>query len=120
WTELGSGNKDAYSCWPPSSACGPGSWFSKKWLQWDADLRMIREHHCTPSFGTCSLDQVPFWAGVELLTPPAAGQQVTLAAWNYAPGAPARDQDVERYALMTAGTVQDLTAPELLPGSGDP
>lgn len=122
YTEFASGDKNAYSCWPPSSGCGPGGWFNKKWLQWDGAWRMIREHYCAgpPVPDGCALETVPYWIGLKLLTPPASGQAVTLAAWNWAPGDPDRDTDVERHAIMSAGTIQDLSAPDLGPPSGDP
>ncbi len=123
-TELASGSKNAYSCWPPSSSCGPGSWFSKKWVQWDDSLRLIREHYCAgqPVPAGCNLNAVPYWIGVQLLTPPDTllGQKVTLAAWSWAPGSPFRDQDGERYGLMSAGTIQSLAGDSLQPGTGDP
>jgi len=125
YAELKSGSKNDYACWPPSSFCSPqGSWYGKSWLQYDAPLRMIREHYCRaqPIPGGCNLAHVPHWMGIQMLTPPdpARGQHVTLAAWAYAPGSPLRDQDVERYAIMSAGTVQDLSQPDLLPQTGDP
>jgi hypothetical protein len=58
FTELMSGPKNAYSCWPPSSACSVyGSWFSKAWLEYDAPLRLLREHRCAgyPIPGGCQL-----------------------------------------------------------------
>jgi hypothetical protein len=73
---------------------------------------------------------VPEWVGIGLLgARPGADtasvlphKQVTMAAWKWSPGNALRDQDVERYALMSAGTIQtDLgTNPDLLPVSGDP
>lgn len=123
YTELASGPKHLYSTWPPSSASGPGPWFGKAWLQYDPEA-LLREHYCAalPVPEGCNLGFVPYWAGVKLLTPPtpALGQAVTLAAWEWSPGNVLRDEDVERYALMGAGTIADLTAPELMPQSGDP
>jgi hypothetical protein len=125
WTQLASGPKSAYASWPPSSATGPGSWYSKKWLQYDATLRMIREHYCAaqPVPGGCNLGFVPAWMGIELLgaSPNGIGEkQVTLAAWNWSPGNTVRDEDTERYAIMSAGTTQNLNAPDLMPQTGDP
>ena len=123
WTEFASGDKNSYSCWPPSSACGStGSWFSKKWLQHEPGFRMVREHYCAalPVPGGCILDRAPVWMGVQVLSHPAPWQHVTLAAWNYAPRSELRDQDTERYAIMSAGTTQDLTQPDLMPQTGDP
>jgi hypothetical protein len=123
WTELASGDKNSYTCWPPSTSCGTtGGWFYKKWLQYDASRRLVREHYCAalPVPDGCILSRVPAWMGVQLLSHPAAGQHVTLAAWPYAPGSELRALDTQRYALMSAGTIQDLGWPELMPQSGDP
>jgi len=125
FTELMSGPKNAYSCWPPSSACSAyGSWFSKAWLEYDPPLRLLREHRCAgyPIPGGCQLAVTPYWAGVKILTPPdpARAQAVTLAAWNWSPGNTARDQDTERYAILSAGTIQSLTTPDVMPVTGDP
>jgi len=122
-TDLASGNRHSYACWPPTLGCSPiGSWYSKKWLVWDASQRLLREHYCVgvPVPSGCQLARVPPWAGVTLLTPPGAGQRLTLAAWNYGPGNTTRDEDVERYALMSAGTVQDISPALFPPGYSDP
>ncbi len=124
YAEFASGNARWYGCWPPVWRCGPGrtSWFSRKWVAYDDSLRLLREHYCynQPVPGGCYLDDVPPWVGLELLTRPTAGQGVTVAAWKFSPNDPARDQDVERYALMSAGTVADFTVPDLAPGTGNP
>jgi hypothetical protein len=123
YTQLASGDRNSYACWPPSSACSStGGWYNKKWLQYDGAQRLAREHYCAaqPVPAGCVLTRVPEWMGVQLLTPPTAGQHVTLAAWSWSPGDPLRNEDVERYAIMSAGTVQDLTPPDLVPQTGDP
>lgn len=122
YTELASGSKNAYSCWPPSTSCGPGSWYRKKWISFDAPSRLLREHYCAalPVPGGCNLAAVPPWMGLQLLTPPGAGQTFTVAAWPWGPSDPLRDQDVERHGLMSAGTIADFALPELSPQSGDP
>ena len=123
YTELASGPKNEYASWPPSSFGSPlGSWYRKALLEYDASLRMIREHRCAglPAPGACQFEVTPYWAGVKLLTAPEPGQSVTLAAWNYAPGSALRDEDSERYAILSAGTIQDLSAPDLQPLTGDP
>ncbi len=124
YTEFASGNKAGYVNWPPSSADpgGLGSWFRKKWLVYEDSLRMIREHYCRalPVPAGCQVQIAPPWIGLELLTPPALGQNVTLAAWNWSPGNVFRDQDVERYAIMSAGTIHPLTGDSLQPQTGDP
>jgi hypothetical protein len=47
-------------------------------------------------------------------------KSVTMASWMYSPGNALRDQDVERYAIMSSGQIQDLTGPDFLPFTGDP
>lgn len=124
YTEFGSGDKNHYTCWPPSSGCsnGYGGWYSKAWYQYDAGLRMLREHYCAgqPMPSACQLQRAPQWIGLQLLTPPTSGQKVTLAGWQWDPLGPNTDTDVERYALMSAGTIIDLTDPDYLPLTGDP
>ena len=118
YSEFASGNKAASSSWPPSG------WWNKRWLVYDPDFRMVREHYCTskPVPSSCQLQNVPYWIGAQLLTPPdtAAGQHVTLAAWPYNAGSPARSLDSQRYAIMSAGTIVNTTADSLMPGTGDP
>ncbi|MEP6667336.1 MAG: hypothetical protein ABJA81_12885, partial [Nocardioidaceae bacterium] len=123
YAELASGPKNSYATWPPSTGGSPlGSWYRRKLLAWDASQRLLREHRCTgpPIPAGCQFEITPAWMGIQMLTPPAAGQQVTVAVWNWAPGDPSRDQDVERYALMSAGTTADVASPSYQPGSGDP
>jgi len=121
YTEFGSGNKNSYTCWPPTSACGTtGSWYNKAWLQYDSSLRLLREHYCAGTVPSgCQLQRAPYWIGLQLLTKPGATQKVTLAAWPWEPLAYAMDTDVERYAIMGAGTIKDLTKPEFMPITGD-
>ena len=118
YTELASGCKKCQSVWPPSG------WFNKKWIEYDGPQRLLREHYCLsqPMPAACQLATAPYWAGVQVLTRPdsAAGQGVTLSAWRYSPGSSFRDQDIERYALMSTGVAQPLTGDSLLPSSGDP
>ena len=47
-------------------------------------------------------------------------KQITMAAWDYAPGDSVRDEDVERYDIMSAGTETPLEDPLLQPTTGDP
>jgi hypothetical protein len=136
--EMASGTRADYSNWPPSSSSSlTGSWFSKKFVQYDDSLRLFREHYCfgQPIPGGCNLTHVDAWAGIKLLgakegadkTSALARLGVTLALWDYAPGDPSRAYDVQRYALMSAGTVQDSISgdPNAMPDrfkptSGDP
>ncbi len=129
YNEFASGPKNLYSVWPPSSSGSVlGSWFSKKWIQYDDSLRLFREHYCNtrPAPESCNLPLVPYWIGLKLLgTKPGdladtTDKKVTLAAWTWAPGSALRDEDIERYQLMTAGTIQDLSGDDFQPTSGDP
>ncbi len=126
YAEMASGPKNAYGVWPPSGGASTiGGWFDKKWIQYDDSLRFIREHYCAdqPVPSGCVLERVPVWVGIKLLgtgPQPIDTKQVTLAAWDYSPGSELRDEDTERYAILSAGTVQDLSAADLQPRSGDP
>lgn len=116
YNELASGDKKLCSSMPPSaSGCLKGGWFKKKWVQYDDSLRLFREHYCfnLPITGGCSLADVPYWAGYRLLGAKAGADtasvladtsyRVTMAAWKYSPGDTARNEDVERYAIMSLG-----------------
>ena len=132
YTQLASGCKKCYVNWPPSSSdpSGLGGWFMKAWIQYDESLRLFREHYCfnLPVPGGCNLGHVPVWVGVKLLgvSPGSladADKHVTLAAWAWSPGNPLRDEDVERYALMSPDSsfhIADLSAADLQPVTGDP
>lgn len=130
YAEFASGNKNGYSGWPPSSSSGGsnGSWYNKKVIAYDDTLRLMSEHYCfaPPVPGGCFFERVPYWVGVKMLTPPdtANGQKVTFAAWNYAPapqeGSSVRDEDFERYAIMSSGNIQPIEGDSLMPGTGDP
>lgn len=123
FSELASGNKNAYVNWPPSSADpgGQGRWFAKAWLVYDAPRRMVREHYCAaqPIPSACQLERAPYWIGIKLLDQPTNGQSVTFAALPWRPGDPRRDQDIERYAILSAGTTPPVPD-SLLPPQGDP
>lgn len=138
YAEMASGTRADYSNWPPSSSSSAtGSWYDKKFIQYDDSLRLFREHYCfgLPIPDGCNLTHVDAWAGIKLLgvkegadaVSTLSGKQVTMAVWDYSPGNTLRDQDVERYAIMSAGTVQDSLGgdPNLMPDrfkptSGDP
>ncbi len=136
YAELGSGYRGNYSCWPPASSCGLcGGWFSKKWVMYDDSLRLFREHFCynLPLPDGCyppGCTYTPYWAGFKLLGAKVGhdttsvladtSYDVTMAAWKYSPGDTARNEDVERYAIMGTGQKQDLSGGPFLPYSGDP
>lgn len=127
--ELASGPKKAYSQWPPSAANSSlGGWFNKKLVAFDDSLRLFREHYCkqaSTTTGQCTaeFDLVPYWAGVKLLgiSPGSladTSKKFTLAVWNYDPDNTSRDQDAERYAIMSAGTIDSAASIEFLPNGG--
>jgi len=132
YSELASGNKNAYGTWPPSTASGPGSWYNKKWLQYDGDIRLLREHYCgtAPPPDLCGGDYAPYWAGIALLgTRPdllVAGpeslstKRITATAWDWAPGSALRDQDTERYAIMSMGAIDSAVTTGALWPPSDP
>ena len=129
YSELASGGKQYYNSWPPSSSASSlGSWYNKKLLAYDDSLRMFREHFCfaPPVPDNCRFSVVPYWIGIKLLgvhpgnLADISSRKVSLAAWSWAPGSPFRDQDAERYALMSSGMIQPLQGDSLLPQTGDP
>ena len=116
FAELASGAKNLYSTWPPSSSGGGslGGWFSKKLLKWDVNRRLIAEHYCQ-DISNCREELVPPWVGIKLLgvrPDTIATKQVGLQLWNYAPGDTARDEDRERYVLLSSPW---QTSPDSLP-----
>lgn len=134
YAEFASGNKKAQSQWPPSG------WYNKKWIACDDTLTMksadsvraipplFREHYCqsVPVPAQCRLDIAPYWTGIKLLgwkrskADTTINKKVTLAAWRWAPGSGIRNEDTERYNIMSAGTIQSLQGDSLQPSSGDP
>src|SRR5207249_4565859 len=128
YSELASGGKQFYSCWPPSSSCSSvGGWFQHKWIVYDDSLRLEREHYCInqPVPGACNLQLVPYWVGLKVLgvhpgnVADTTDKQITFYASNYAPGSPPRDST--RFGYLTTGKITCMTCdPGLEPQSGDP
>ena len=122
YEELASGNKSAYSSWPPSAAAGGtlGGWYNKKLMRYDAPSRVMAEHYCvsySSGESSCNSFIVPPWVGVQLLgvrPDTVSNKKVTLYIANYSPGDTTRDQDVERFGLMSSGRI--TPADSLLPG----
>jgi len=124
YDELASGNMRLQSSYPPTG------WFSKKYITWVDSLNMLTERFCQgrPYPAQCRFDLVPEIVGVKLLgvTPGSvrdtSDKKVTLAAWSYAPGSPARDVDSLKYQIMSTGRKQSLDPlpDSLAPGTGDP
>ncbi len=123
YDELASGNMRLQNTYPPSG------WFNKKLIGWNDSLSMVTERYCQAAVQTaCRFDLVPEIVGVKLLgvksrgVVDTAGKQVTFAAWSYAPGSAARDEDSLKYQLMSTGTKQSLVPlpDSLAPVTGDP
>jgi len=112
YAQLVSGDKAAYSTWPPSATSGPGSWYYKTYAEYDSGRRLYKEHYCErpPIPDGCNFAYCPPWAGVMLLAASpggVAGKTVSFNWWTYSPGDASRDTDVERYAILSNGQVVD-------------
>jgi hypothetical protein len=134
YSQLVSGNKNAYPTWPPSGSAPSGSWYYKKWVAWADSLSLVTEHYCVsalvvgpsglPDSTGCNFAAAPAWAGSEFLgvragptiVPDPSALSLNVRFWNYQPGDTTRDQDAERYALMTRPGVDDPLA--FWPGTG--
>jgi hypothetical protein len=112
YAQLVSGDKSAYSGWPPSSSGGPGSWYYKVYADYDTTRRLYREHFCQglPYPGGCNVDYCPPWAAVKLLATrpePLAGKTVSFNWWSYSPGDTLRAFDRQKYAILSNGLRMD-------------
>jgi hypothetical protein len=123
YSQLVSGDKNAYPTWPPSGSAPAGSWYYKKYMTWVDSLSMVAEHYCTnavvgpddlPDPGTCNFQVAPAWAASQFLgvragtlVPDPSSLRLNVRFWNYEPGDTTRDEDVERYALMAREGVDD-------------
>jgi hypothetical protein len=112
YAQLVSGDKNAYSSWPPSSTSGPGSWYYKTYAEFDSTRRLYKERYCQqlPYPGSCNFAFAPPWAAVKLLrTSPGAVDQKRMSFnwWTFSPGDTSRDEDVERYVILSNGRTMD-------------
>jgi hypothetical protein len=119
YAQFVSGDKNAYSTWPPSSTSGPGSWYYKTYAEYDTTRRFYKEHYCLmlPYPGSCDFAYAPAWAGVKLMrvSPDSvAAKTVSLNWWSFSPGDTTRDEDIDRYRLMSNGLRMDPR--DCLPG----
>ncbi len=99
YSEMASGNKGTYQNWPPSG------WFDQKDVTYYDSLRMVSEHHYLFQGGAA-----PSWAAVKLLGAKLNGVPVDMETtpvsfnwWDWDPGATDKDQDNERFRLMSNG-----------------
>ena len=129
YAEMASGAKNAYSSWPPrAGGSSLGAWYRKKWIAYDDSLRLFREHYCnsTPIPDGCMLSVAPYWVGVRVLGVRPGNindvndKRITFAAWDWSPGNTVRNEDVERYQIISSGQIGSTTDPSVLPQSGDP
>lgn len=112
YAQLASGDKDLYTTWPPSASSGPGSWYYKTHIEYDAPRRFYQESYCLgpPYPAGCAASVVPAWAGVKLLgvTPGGiADRQVNWRWWAFSLGDTTRDEDADKYRLMSTTQVDD-------------
>ena len=108
YAQLVSGNRNAYSGWPPSASGGPGSWYYKVYADYDTTLRLYREHYCQqlPYPDGCNFAYCPPWVAIKLLAvhpDTVANKTVSFNWWSYSPGDTARDNDRKRYRLLSNG-----------------
>lgn len=120
YVQLVSGNKSGYPTWPPSANSPLGSWYYKTHIEYDEPRRFYKEHYCQagPFPDGCGLDAVPPWMGVKLLrvSPDSIdAKTVSFNWWTFSPGDTLRDEDVERYGVMSNGVIMD-TSP-CMPGT---
>jgi hypothetical protein len=134
YTEFASGCKKCYVNWPPSAsdAGGMGGYYDKKWIAFDDSLGLLREHYCAgfaqppaaPEDG-CALQIAPYWVGIRYLGARGLAEDTTtrklsFSAWSWTPGSSFRDEDAERYGLMSTGLIQPIVGDSLMPKLGDP
>jgi len=135
-TEFCSGCKKCYVNWGPSAGdpSGTGGWFDKKWIVFDDSLHLLREHYCVgltpppePPEKACNAQLAPYWVGLRYLGARGLAEdtvtvtrKLSFSAWDWAPGSSLRDEDSERYPLMSSGLIQSTEGDSLKPGTGDP
>jgi len=111
YAQLVSGDKNAYSVWPPSSTSGPGSWYYKTYAEYDTTRRLYKERYCyqLPYPGSCDIGYCPPWASVKLLraTDGVENKLVSFNWWSFSPGDTSRDEDRERYVILSNGRIMD-------------
>jgi hypothetical protein len=130
YNEFATGPKNFYSCWPPSAGCAGanlGAWWSSKSIGYLDSLNMFTESMCKNPLD-CRRQYAPAMIALKLLgarplnLADTANTKVTMQAWSFSPGSRARDEDVERYEIMSRGTATSLVPlpDSLAPLSGDP
>ena len=112
YAQLVSGDREAYTSWPPSSSTGPGSWYYKSYFEYDSTRRLVMERYCQalPVPDRCNISYCPPWVGVKLLRTISRVPDPVRAVhrwWVWSPGDTTRDEDHERYRLMSGGGAAD-------------
>lgn len=112
YAQFASGNKNRYNAWPPTAGSGPGSWYFKAHIEYDVARHFFQESYCLgPPYPTnCGASFAPAWAGVRLLgvTPGRLeDKRVNWRWWSFAPGDTAKDEDREKYQLLSEPQVDD-------------
>ena len=113
YAQLASGDKNKYSAWPPSAGSSSfGSWYYKAHIEYDDARRLYSERYCVgaPYPAGCAASSVPPWAGVKLLGAEPGGiadKRVNWRWWSFSPSDFSRDEDVEKYALMSDPVIDD-------------
>lgn len=112
FAQLAIGNRNDYPGWPPSSGSSAGSWYYKVYAEYDTTRRMYRAHYCqsVPYPGGCNFDKIPAWSAVKMLgvSPDTiATKTVSFNWWSFSPGDSTRDEDAERYAMLSNGRRMD-------------
>ena len=112
YAQLASGDKKRYTQWPPTGSSGPGSWYYKALIDYDEERRLYAERFCLspPIPEGCLSSLVPPLAGVKLLGVSPGGlvdKRVNWRWWTFEAGDASRDEDVERYRLMSETRVDD-------------
>ena len=128
-TEFASGCKKCYSTWPASTSdpSGLGLWWDNKYYATDDSLRLVRETYCAgfaqppadPESG-CRFEICPYWVGLRYLGSRGLAEDTTtrklsFSIWPWA-SKTLRDEDTERYALMSTGLWQPILGDSLEPG----
>ena len=98
--EFATNFKGQYAEWPPPSV---SVLFDNKVIAWDDSLRLFSEHHCSFDRG-----RAPTYGAMKLLgsrPDSIEGKTVSFNWFEFFPADETRDQDVERYQLMSNGEV---------------
>jgi hypothetical protein len=118
FAEFATNFKGRYPEWPPSPV---GVLFRNKVITWDDSLRLFTEHHCSFDRGAA-----PTFGGVKILgtrPEPLDSSKVVSFNWtDFNPGDESRNEDGERYRLISNGqsdSTEDVTSSCTAGGGAD-